>query len=531
MLNKIVFLFWVSTNYSWAISTVYFQNNSASNFEVNILQSGTHLLASNEWNTAVDSISAWQGQAELMWTNRNSGIHNGDDFYFDIQLKQGNDSFSLKLKLSGTFSSSNMWLAASGPTFNHPWYGGNNFQQANFSLNGRAFCLKYHAYFTGGYDDVFFALQDLDPYPISKIDTLNNGVLNVLAYNIYLLTPPFALTDQMDRANEIAKHVHGYDVLIFSEAFYNSARYTLQNALRPEYPYITAVVDNGILNDDGGVFIASRHPILASDQMVFDNCNGTDCLAAKGVMYVKIVKNGRPFHVFGMHTQAWNTAGDVATRLLQFQELEQFMQQQNIASNEALVIGGDLNVDKMLNNLGEYDGMLDSLQLVEPHYSGQVYTYDNSLSYYASPSKEFLDYALASNAYLMPDSSFNNVIVLRSIADNLFNTFDLSDHMAVYGRFVFPPLVSEVPSTVSVVGHFKVYPNPTKGAFSLDFGQPLQAQIRVFNALGQTILVKNTHGLSLLKLSLCGQAPGIYYVNTYIEGRSVFCSSLMMHSI
>ncbi len=131
----------------------------------------------------------------------------------------------------------------------------------------------------------------------------------------------------------------------------------------------------------------------------------------------------------------------------------------------------------------------------------------------------------------MPDSSFNKVIVLRSIADNLFNTFDLSDHMAVYGRFVFPPLVSEVQSTVSAVGHFKVYPNPTKGAFSLDFGQPLQAQIRVFNALGQTILVKNTHGLSLLKLSLCGQAPGIYYVNTYIEGRSVFCSSLMMHSI
>ena len=109
MLTKTLFFFLISFQSAWGITAVYFENNSASNFEVAIQQSGTHILNLNEWNQSVDSIRAWEGQSELMWTNRNTGIHNGDDFYFDIKFKQGTDSFSLKIKLSGTFSSSNLW--------------------------------------------------------------------------------------------------------------------------------------------------------------------------------------------------------------------------------------------------------------------------------------------------------------------------------------------------------------------------------------------------------------------------------------
>ena len=528
MLTKTLFFFLISFQSAWGITAVYFENNSASNFEVAIQQSGTHILNLNEWNQSVDSIRAWEGQSELMWTNRNTGIHNGDDFYFDIKFKQGTDSFSLKIKLRGTFSSSNLWIAASGIGFSHPWYGDNNFHQADFTIGGRPYRLKYHAYFTGGYDDVFFALQDLDPYPVLVSDTLNASVLNVLAYNIYMLTPPIALTDQMDRANEIAKHVKGYDVIVLSEAFYNSARNTLQATLAAEYPYISAVVDNGVLNDDGGVFVASRFPILSSAQMVYDDCNGTDCLAAKGVMYVKINKLGRHYHLFGTHTQAWNSAADVATRILQFKELYQFIQSQNIPSNEAVLVGGDLNVDKILNNLGEYDGLLDSLQLKEPLYTGHPYTYDGDISYYASPGYEFLDYIMASNEYLVPDSSSNRVIILRSIADNLFNTFDLSDHLAVQGRFVYAPIVSKQANLKVPEYQFILYPNPSNGVFQLDVGTSLQLVYRVYSPLGHLVLEGQSEEGNMLQFDLRGQVPGIYYLSTLVQGQVVFSTTLMV---
>ena len=153
-----------------------------------------------------------------------------------------------------------------------------------------------------------------------------------------MLTPPIGNSDQITRAAIIPQHVHGYDAIIISEAFYNSARTTLQGGLSLEYPYITAVVDNGIFNDDGGVFIASRFPIDTSAQIVYNDCNGSDCLAAKGVMYARINKLGKIYHLFGTHTQAWNTASDVATRILQFEQLNNFIQSLNIPSDEAVIL-------------------------------------------------------------------------------------------------------------------------------------------------------------------------------------------------
>ena len=513
---------------SFAVTYVYFQNNSPSSFTVNIQQSGTHTLSASEWNASASSVASWEGHKEMMWTNRNTGIHMGDDFYFDVVLNDGVDSITLKVKLTGTFTASDMWIAASGPGFSHPWYADNNFHQADFVLNGANYRLKYHSYFTGGYDDLYFALQKLEPYPIAAADTSNQDVFNVLAYNIYMLTPPIALTDQSDRAAVIAEHVKGYDAIIFSEAFYNSARTTLQTNLSAEYPYFTAVVDNGVFNDDGGVFIASRYPIVSSAQIVYDDCNGSDCLAAKGVMYAKINKKGRNYHLFGTHTQAWNTAADVATRILQFKALKNFVQSQQIPLSEAVLIGGDLNVDMLANNLGEYDGMLDSLQLMEPLYLGHPSTYDGAMSYYASPGVEFLDYVMSSNDYLLPDSASNKVLILRSVADNMFNKFDLSDHLAVHGRFVFSPIATATAELPTKNEWIKIYPNPSFGLVRLDFADRISAQIRIINALGQVLLNKTLRDVQSASYDLSDYEPGIYYVNVAVEGQAVYTQAIVL---
>jgi endonuclease/exonuclease/phosphatase family metal-dependent hydrolase len=503
----------------FAQTWVYFENNSSLSFSVSIQQFGTHTLSPGEWNPSASSITPWEAQKEIMWTNRNTGIHNGDDFFFDMHLISGSDSITLQLKLTGTFTASNMWISAQGPSFSHPWYGDNNFHDATFSLNGKVYTLKYHAYFTGGYDDIFFALQEEDPYPINFADTSDANTFNVLAYNIFMLTPPIGISDQDTRAAVIPDHIHGYDAIIFSEAFYNAARNTLQTGISAEYPYMTAVVDNGVLNDDGGVFIASRFPIMNSSQIVFSDCNGSDCLAAKGVMYAKINKLGKTYHLFGTHTQAWNTATDVATRILQFKEMDQFISSQNIPSTEAVIIGGDLNVDMIANNLGEYDGMLDSLNLLEPSYIGHPYTYDPDISYYASGSAyEFLDYVMTKNDYLTPTSATNEVLILRSIDDSMFNMFDLSDHLAVRGHFQFPVSTNIADLLPEEDISFTIQPNPATENVSIQFDRSTSGVLSIYDLLGNLLTEKKILNAMSSRLHLYSFEAGLYSIHFHEDG-------------
>lgn len=513
-MRAILFLLCLSYTSSIQAETyVYFQNNTHLNFNIQTTQTGTHTLSSGEWNISATTISAWQRELELMWTNRNSGIHNGDDFYFDMLLTNAGDSITLKLKLRGTFASSDMWISASGSGFSHPWYADNNFHQASFNLGAKNYTLKYHSYFTGGYDDIYFALEEDDPWPINPADTLDPYLVNILAYNIFMLTPPIGNSDQTERAAALPDHLHHYDAIIFSEAFYNSARTDLQNGIQSEYPYMTPVVDEGTFNDDGGVFIASRFPIDTFAQIVYDDCNGSDCLAAKGVMYAKIDKLGQQYHLFGTHTQAWPDASDVAVRILQFKQLQTFIDSLQIPPNEAVIIGGDLNVDMIANNLGEYDGMLDSLNLIEPTYSGHPYSYDGATSYYASPGVEFLDYVMAKADYKQPISSDNKVIILRSIADDMFNMFDLSDHLAVQGRLEFSPTTTQL-EIADNKAFLKCYPNPVKNQLRVNWNTEVgAAEIILYDILGRLSL-RQVADLSTgeLTLNLSDLAEGRYYV-------------------
>ncbi len=43
-------------------------------------------------------------------------------------------------------------------------------------------------------------------------------------------------------------------------------------------------------------------------------------------------------------------------------------------------------------------------------------------------------------AHLTPDVQTNNVIILRSMANDMWDIFDFSDHLAVHGHFQFPEI-------------------------------------------------------------------------------------------
>ncbi|MDE0202735.1 MAG: hypothetical protein OXK73_09910, partial [Rhodospirillaceae bacterium] len=170
----------------------------------------------------------------------------------------------------------------------------------------------------------------------------SDDVLSVIAYNVYLLpsyvrnipfmSERFALA-QEERAALIPRFLAPYDVVILSEAYDDGARATLLAGLRAQgFRYATRILgtacraasscEKGVVyeqpltddaprggegdtwfGEDGGVLIASRHPIGVAKELVYADCVERDCSAAKGFVYARIDKGSARYHVIGTHAQ------------------------------------------------------------------------------------------------------------------------------------------------------------------------------------------------------------------------------------
>ena len=279
--------------------------------------------------------------------------------------------------------------------------------------------------------------------------------LVLLAYNIFMLSPPLHAPKPLMRADLLVEYLDDcYDAIIFCEAFYNEARERLLDGLAKTYPYQSSVVDQDKDIEDGGVVVVSKWPMVDRGHHVFDVSALPDGLSAKGVKYVTIHKDGRRFHLFGSHTQAG--AGNHAIRRSQFQQIQQYIQRQIIPRSEPIIIGGDLNVDKARPPCGdldldnEFEEMLEVLHAEFPRTRCcPPYTYDGLANdFIDGREQEYLDYLLPCTDGLMPHRVGLSVVVhrtpkpwrRRSRRDERFRRRahrDISDHYAVKGKFTY----------------------------------------------------------------------------------------------
>ncbi|CAM1344495.1 sphingomyelin phosphodiesterase [Tenacibaculum amylolyticum] len=217
----------------------------------------------------------------------------------------------------------------------------------------------------------------------SKKESLNTVPFKVMSYNIRHL-PSIAVAYQykekeraIGQANFINKN-NDLDVLVVQEAFNkhvpnftNRLTYhTQQSGLVGQYCggwdagnrsdlYFDAMYRGSNCSSswfvvNGGVKIYSKWPIVHDQQLIFKSSTyGTsDYNSNKGVAYAKINKNGRIFHVFGMHLQAdesdVNYRRTATTREEQLNELTVFMNSLKssgvIGADEPIIIAGDMNV-------------------------------------------------------------------------------------------------------------------------------------------------------------------------------------------
>ena len=245
-------------------------------------------------------------------------------------------------------------------------------------------------------------------------------VLSVVAYNVYLL--PISARDipfmgdnfakaQEERAALIAPFLEAFDVVILSEAYDDDARTILLEGLRAagflysnhilasayrqadsdstdrvltQAPPLRACTggaacgfgqagegDSGV-DQDGGVIILARHPITEAKELVYGDCEGRDCHAAKGFVYAAVEKAGKRYHVIATHAQfGWQPEQSAAKRK-QFGQIRDFARRlSGIAASEPVIIGGDFN---MLRH--EFHDLEDEALLgaVAPHFLGHPYT-------------------------------------------------------------------------------------------------------------------------------------------------------------
>jgi endonuclease/exonuclease/phosphatase family metal-dependent hydrolase len=254
------------------------------------------------------------------------------------------------------------------------------------------------------------------------------------------------------------------DVLVFNESFSGMCADGLKFTDLLAYygwRYHLPTISTWWKPSDGGIFIASKWPIIASQNLVYDACRRSDCLAAKGVQYARIEKRigGRAklYHVFGTHMQAWGGAEWAAVRSRQAQEMAAFVQRQGIPATEPVLLAGDLNTRGPGGEL--FQELIDTLHVSMPTIVGErrgTMDVDNTLF---SRGPWWVDYVLPSTGHQRPTSAVLEAIGLKTtqafaicIAAPLqpfyvgpyaptctrtLRVHDLSDHYPVIGRFEY----------------------------------------------------------------------------------------------
>ncbi|XP_054759905.2 sphingomyelinase C-like [Lytechinus pictus] len=344
------------------------------------------------------------------------------------------------------------------------------------------------------------------PDPIPLDDPTPSSELRVVIYNIWELRYLYYQNGQRERTCRILHELFGLrqdiDVIVFNEAFmggcfskFNStvkmSTLTIRDILvQHEFIYHTKTV--GEVRElpkfeNGGVFIASRWPIISEDETIYTEAIKTtaDALSAKGAKYARVLKsvNGssRYYNIFGTHLQASKGVNADRVRVSQATEMHDLVVKLALSSGESVIYAGDLNTNYYDREpRSNTANIIEALHALVPPIIGELnYTTDGLLNDARDgDSASYKDYVIYHEDYLHPLTASQEI--LRPRASEFFevcmeaitpfptyadsdrcrktqNITDLADHFAVIGVYKFDNKAvtteSSEPSTTNVVTH------------------------------------------------------------------------------
>ena len=426
-------------------STIYVRNSTWQDFEVEAGQTGTVTVPQGEWSGGDPIVRGWletTGQEVLSFNRTNTAVPEGDTAYYNVDLNGSTDFLTIKIRVIGVAGGTELDYSVEGNGFSEPWFDDGNFHEVQTTLAGKSVVIKFKPDNDDSNSDrdVRFAIHDLPVYEIDAADFENPNVMNVMYYNIQMIS--FGLSGMPqpnERASLLPAQISEYqDVVSFSEAFDDGPR---QDNLIPAmeaagFPYRTDILNPaGIIPipTNGGIIIFSRWPIETEQDIDFAECGqaASDCLANKGVKYARINKLGKTYHVFGTHMDAGSQSDDIFARRTQMAEIRDFIADLNIPENEAVIVGGDFNTDP-IDGDNDYLAFLDTLNPIIPQHLG---FYESNFN---DDFGKVIDHAWGIRTHLVPTTITNEIITIRSLNPVLWDLSEFSDHRCILGRYTYP---------------------------------------------------------------------------------------------
>jgi endonuclease/exonuclease/phosphatase family metal-dependent hydrolase len=258
------------------------------------------------------------------------------------------------------------------------------------------------------------------------------------------------------------------DVICLQEVFSEDGRGVLKKKLAKAYPHMVAKSsDHDFLQEDSGLFFASRLPIESHRFVEYEAAAGTDQLSDKGVLGAVLdAGKKRKLLVFNTHMQASEGYADVRRR--QVAQARRFVARSvrdkitpatKKLPNVAAVLVGDLNVIAERPLASEMQPTAEYTRAIalfgfprdlyrethkQPGKAGYAgYTWDGPTNKLANDGdRQRLDYALAFDSVPQADDNAPQKIELGTlqsvkidVVDKLPNGAFFSDHYALMTSF------------------------------------------------------------------------------------------------
>ena len=425
---------------AWSKTNIYFQNRTG--FKINFSTSVAGSKLSSKAYGIVNAGLAAGDTKKIMWFNRDSGIKNGKTYQILTQISAGDTKIPLQMDLLWRLKGRSI-----GSYLNHGFIVEGVFKEWGVKQRGAYLSriigdnilrLTVHDSGRGIHDDLTYVLESFKMPEVSE-----DGSFKAMFYNIYMRPMFLFKNGQYQRAALIPQALKGRDILGFAEAFDNEIRGLVRLGLRRNYPFQTGVVglDRG-LEQDGGVFIASRLPILEEDEVLFGKVCARvleDCLADKGVKYAKIWNGKKIIHVFATHLQNGEDRKDKMVKRKQVDILGKFIQKKVAPdSDELVLVLGDFNID-----LRDDPDAFTRIGLRTQIPTERPLSYDPAYNQLAEGTvASQIDYILYSENHSIPTNFNFSVTKLESKRHWRFRDFikvyhDLSDHFPVEAEISF----------------------------------------------------------------------------------------------
>jgi endonuclease/exonuclease/phosphatase family metal-dependent hydrolase len=202
--------------------------------------------------------------------------------------------------------------------------------------------------------------------------------LRLLTYNLAMLPFPLGNVKKI-RAEKFVDKILGkspkFDIISLQEIFDEKIRRYLTERLKHEYPYmIEKSSDHELLNQDSGLFFASKYPVLSHTFSEYRSKTllSSDALADKGILEARIElspgNDTRILHVILTHLQSTeiHPAGYFyGVREKQLSQLREFIEKKLENERERTdpsrlysIVMGDFNI---IGETDEYETMMNLL--------------------------------------------------------------------------------------------------------------------------------------------------------------------------